>query len=358
MSAIEQANEGNEAMLDLMQTMSVGDGEVACEGFVKIRLVHAQGFSLLVPDVLVLGRSHWFAPQYFTATLLGFLDDAAYAQFSFEPSGELRLIVAITRDRFVRAYDDGSFLYACRIAGPAGFEARATGGCRVAEDHTIWLDLFHHTTDEAGAAICASRHFRGSSWNIQGNKALVNVAYAYFTSLPTITTDAELQSIAMATDGEVSLIRTNGATPADVVNIKVYRENTFNRRHSIAVRVPAHAVAPQHIWRHDPYEQATYYEVSKPAIFRIGLEPSTVLPFDGQAIDISQASMKRFDYVILGYADTLDGLLAPYDEEETKQIFKVERCEDLFAFWRDHANSDQFSQKTLEMQKFGNKPVR
>lgn len=52
MSAIEQANEGNEAMLDLMQTMSVGDGEVACEGFVKIRLVHAQGFSLLVPDVL------------------------------------------------------------------------------------------------------------------------------------------------------------------------------------------------------------------------------------------------------------------------------------------------------------------
>lgn len=293
-----------------------------------------------------------------TATLLGFLDDAAYAQFSFEPSGELRLIVAITRDRFVRTYDDGSFLYACRIAGPAGFEARATGGCRVAEDHTDLARLIPSHDRRSGRRDLREPAFSWLKLEHPGNKALVNVAYAYFTSLPTITTDAELQSIAMATDGEVSLIRTNGATPADVVNIKVYRENTFNRRHSIAVRVPAHAVAPQHIWRHDPYEQATYYEVSKPAIFRIGLEPSTVLPFDGQAIDISQASMKRFDYVILGYADTLDGLLAPYDEEETKQIFKVERCEDLFAFWRDHANSDQFSQKTLEMQKFGNKPVR
>lgn len=355
---VEQPNEGNDAMLDLMRTMPIGNGEVACEGFVKVRLVHARGFSLLVPDVLVLGQSRWFAAQCFTATLLSFLDEAAYAQFSYEPSEGLRLTVAITRDRYVRTYDDGSFLYACRIAGPVGFEAQATGGCVVTEDHTIWLDLFHHTSDDAAAAIRASHYFRGSSWNIQGNKMLSNVAYAYFTSLPQITTDAELQSIAMASDGVVCLIPTNGTAPADVVKIKVYRESTGNRRHAIPVRVPAHAVAPQHIWRHDPHGQPTYYEVSKPAIFRIGLEPGSVLPYDGQAVDIGHARIKRFDYVILGFAHTVEGLVAPYDEEETKQIFKFERCEDLFAFWRDHANSDQFSQKVLEMQKFRHEAER
>lgn len=355
---IELPAEGNDAVLDLMQTMPIGDGEVAREGFVKVRLVHAHGFSLLAPDVLVLGQSRWFAAQYFTATLLGFLDEAAYAQFSYEPSERLRLTVAITRDSYVRTYEDGSLLYSCRVAGPVGFEAHATGDCSIAEDHTIWLDLFHHITDEAAAAIRASQHFCGSSWNIQGNKTLVNVAYAYFTSLPQITTDADLQSIAMASDGVVGLIPTNGTASANVVKIKVYRESTYNRRHAIAVRVPAHAVAPQHIWRHNPHGEPTYYEVSKPAIFRIGLEPGTVLPFDGQAVDIGHATIKRFDYVILGFADTIDGLVAPYDEEETKQIFKVERCEDLFAFWRDHANSDQFSQKLLEMQKFRHEPER
>jgi hypothetical protein len=340
------------AVPDLMRTLPVRAGEVGQDGFVKVRLVHARGFSVLVPDLLVLGRSRWFAPQYFTAPILSYLDEAAYAHFSYEPREHVPLTVATTRDRLVRTYDDGSFLYACRIVGPAGFETEASGGCEVSEDHTVWLDLFHHTTDEAAGLIRDSGHFRGSSWNIQGSKKLVNVAYAYFTSLPRITTNADLQEIAMASEGIVGLLPTNGTAPGDIVRIQVYRESTTNRRHAIAIRVPAHAVAPQHIWRHDPRGQPTFYEVSKPAIFRVGLEPGTVLPFDNSVVDIAQAKIKRFDYVVLGYADTIEGLRAPYDEEETKAIFKIERCDDLFAFWRDHANTDQFNPKSIETQTF------
>jgi len=32
---------------DLIETLPIHDGEVACDGLVKIRLVHARGFSLI-----------------------------------------------------------------------------------------------------------------------------------------------------------------------------------------------------------------------------------------------------------------------------------------------------------------------
>ncbi|WP_180901479.1 hypothetical protein [Martelella soudanensis] len=45
--------------------------------------------------------------------------------------------------------------------------------------------------------------------------------------------------------------------------------------------------------------------------------------------------MKRFDYLVVGDASSIDGLAAPYDEEETDQVVHVERLDaglDLFEF--------------------------
>ena len=252
--------------------------------------------------------------------------------------------MAITRDRCLRRYDDNSFLYDCRVVGPRGFNATATGSCSVTDDHTIWLDLFHHTTDEAAAAIFADQHFRASSWNIQRNKKLVNVAYAYFTSLPQITTESDLQSIGMASDGVVRLIPTNGAEPVDVIDIKVYRERTENRRRVIDARIPAHAVAPQHIWRHDPQGQPTYYEVSKPAIFRVGLEPTTTLPFDGQAVDVCRAKIKRFEYVVLGFADTEKGLVAHTTRRKPRRSLRL-RAAKIYSRSGENTQTPTSSQK-------------
>jgi hypothetical protein len=40
---------------------------------------------------------------------------------------------------------------------------------------------------------------------------------------------------------------------------------------------------------------------------------------------------------------------------------KIERCEaegDLFAFWRQHANTDQYSGRKIELQRYSNEPSR
>ena len=64
--------------------------------------------------------------------------------------------------------------------------------------------------------------------------------------------------------------------------------------------------------------------------------------------------LKRFDYAVLGDADTPAGLVAPYDEERAKEIFKIERSDpkDIFDFWRQHINMDMFTGRPVEVQRF------
>ncbi len=64
------------------------------------------------------------------------------------------------------------------------------------------------------------------------------------------------------------------------------------------------------------------------------------------------AALKAFDYVIVGDARTEAGIVAPYDEENTFSICKVERVEDrdFASFWRDHANTDRFTGLDVKRQ--------
>lgn len=61
--------------------------EAIHEGYVKVKLAHARGFTVLLPDLLIadLGGWRWFQPQYFSAPLLSFFDDAGHAVFNVEP---------------------------------------------------------------------------------------------------------------------------------------------------------------------------------------------------------------------------------------------------------------------------------
>lgn len=59
----------------------------------------------------------------------------------------------------------------------------------------------------------------------------------------------------------------------------------------------------------------------------------------------------------MGDCDFPDGVVAPFDEENTEHIFKIEKLNlnnNLFDFWYEHANSDQYSNKEVEFQKFSN----
>jgi hypothetical protein len=330
----------------------------AVEGLLKFKLLHAKGYSLLMPDlILVQGteRWRWLQPKFFTACLMHFLDDFSTAALWLDPQVEgPQLTVRFSSGQFVRRFGDGSHLYRCVITGAEDLSKLAGGTCLVTETHDVLLDLFHHTTAESKQAIEASGHFRASSWNVQGTKKLQNVGYAYFTSLPAIRDDADLQRIAMSSDAFIYLMPTNGTKRTDALQLRVYRESTTNRRSTIKISVPADAVASQHVYRHAPLRYPVYFEVCQPEIYRVGLVPGAVLPIEDGRVKPVSDSLKSFGYVVLGNADTHRGLEAPYDEEETEEIFVIESCpnESIFDFWKRNANTDQMTGRFFERQVF------
>lgn len=326
------------------------------DGFIKLKLAHAEKTSLLVPELLAadLGGMRWFQPKFFYAPQVLFGDGFSAAKISIEVSGDSLVHVFVTSGGLVASLDDSSKVYRCVISAPADFARSADGTCSLESSGDFRLDLFHHTTDEAAQAIQSSGHFRGSNWNIQGTRALKNVTYAYFTSLPRITTKQDLAKIAMSSTGYISLLRTNAASKKEAFRLKVYRESTLDRTSSVPISVPASLVASQHLYRHSRIGEAVYYEVCTPEIYRVGLQPGKVAPFMDGVLNVPDADRKLFEYMVLGDADTEAGLIAPYDEEETKSLLHIEACtrQTFFDFWHSHANSDQVAGRAPELLVF------
>ena len=156
----------------------------AIDGFIKLKLVHADRTTLIVPDLLAadLGGLKWFQPKFFYGCLLSFLDGYAAGNIQVELSSGSFVRVTLTSGGFVASLSDSSQVFRCVISGAPDPVRDATGTCSLKEDYDFLLDLFHHTTNEAVDAINASRHFRGSRWNVQGTRELKNVEYAYFRS--------------------------------------------------------------------------------------------------------------------------------------------------------------------------------
>ena len=344
-------------MTSTIDTEPVGLEPDAPAGLIKLKLIHARGFSVLLPDLLAahIGGWRWFQPKFFTACMLAFRDGHSVGTLWIDLAEQgPRVCVRFSSEHFIRRFGDGAQLFRCSISGPPDLASFAAGTCTLSEDHDVLLDLFHHTTDQARDGIRESEHFRSSPWNIQGTKKLNNVGYVYFTSLPMIESDADLRRIAMASDGEIAFLPTNASSAQHAVRINVYRESTTNRTSTLKVVVPASAIASQHVYRHAPHGDPVYFEICHPEIFRVGLVPQAVLPLAGDRALPPAESLKTFDYVVLGDADTAAGLEAPYDEEHTQDLFLVQRCEaeSIFDFWERHANSDQYGGRGFERMKF------
>ena len=342
---------------DLMTTFPDG-GRSVYDGLVKARLVHAHGRSVLLPDLLVLpiGQEFlWYQPKFFSAPQLSFMDEGAYCQMSFELDEKTPLLIGFTKDRFLRNFGDGSQLFRCKVAGPPRLEELASGTCTVSADHAVTVDLFHHTSPGTVDAILWSGHFRASAWNIQGTRELLNVAYAYFTPLPAIRSDQDLRAIAMASDASIRLVPTNASSVGDCPEVKVYRESTWNRRAAIKVAIPSTILAPQHVYLKAPFREPVYYEICHPAIARVGVHPGHLIPFDGVRLLPVGDELKQFKYVVLGDADSEEGLMAPYDEESTKSVFLIDDCggDTIFDGWRRQANSDQMTNRHFERVQLG-----
>src|SRR4051794_17460363 len=127
--SISLSKNTDDEVVDLMAAFPRGAQDATYEGYLKVKLGHARGFSLLLPDLLAIDLDGWryFQPQFFSPCQLSFFGDTGYVQLCIEPEPGVKLLLATTRDRLVRSYPDGSFLYRCRVAGPARLKAHATG---------------------------------------------------------------------------------------------------------------------------------------------------------------------------------------------------------------------------------------
>jgi hypothetical protein len=335
------------------------EGDVRYDGLLKCKLVHGANFSVVFPElVLVKGLElSWIQPLYFAANLLWKADDAPIGcRVPVDISHGRRLWIEFHADQFIRRLDDGSELFHCVIEAPPKLNKYTTGRARIGEGYKIEIALYHHTKREAKQGILDSGYFWASHWNIQGTKELENVGYVYFTPLDAILAEEDLYQIAMASQEKLYLCRDNAraSSPDDILELRVYRQSTADRRHTIRLWMEIDLLATQHVYRHTVAGNPVYYEIVHPFIHRVGLKPKCVLAIEGDRVTKKAQDLKSFDYAVIGDADSLSGLEAPYDEENTEHVLKIERCEstNILDFWMNNSNQDHFSGKNPEYLKF------
>jgi hypothetical protein len=304
------------------------------EGYVKLRLGHSNRGSILVPDQIFFNSGSWrfLQPSFFGPNFIGFnVENGLHlAKFSVDVGPprvrELtRLLIRLRSDARTRIYPDGSQLYSCLIDGPNQLTSFATGRCRRMGDGDFALKLFHHTNANAYRNICRSHELWASNWNLQGTRKLLNVSYVYLTSLRKIKSEEDLQRIAMASSGKIYLQTTSYRQVEEKLELTVYRESTTGRASAVTVEVPASLLAPPHLYLHPSvFNEPAYYEVVGPEIFRIGLNRGAKLPILQRVASLSVEVLKRFQHIVLGDTSCLEGLAAPYNEEETSHVMHHE----------------------------------
>ncbi|GGF07631.1 hypothetical protein GCM10007285_39440 [Stappia taiwanensis] len=159
----------------------------------------------------------------------------------------------------------------------------------------------------------------------------------------------------MSSDGMIRFQTTSSRLREETLELTVYRENTTGRTARLQVNVASSLLAPPHLMIHRPLGDHAYYEVTGPEIYRVGVQPGAALTYANGVGTIDEATLKRFEYVVVGDASSVEGLAAPYDEEETKQVVHVENLDDgldLFEFWQTNQNSDQVSSRRPEPRIF------
>jgi hypothetical protein len=347
---------------------SRGLGSTTHQGYIKCKLAHGMGYSVVVPDALFLGSAadKWIQPLAFGPNVLGKCDAHIRCAFSVDVSCGHRLSVEFNNDDLVSTLADGAELYRCTFSGPPDLRNYATGDSSFVPGHAPYLRLYHHTSVDAKQQIERSREFWGSKWNIQGtHKKLTNVAYVYFTPLDRVVHPDDLKMIAMSSEGKLTFAIDGFVPPValmpdwedtfknQILVLPVYRASTGDRTETLEFDIDSTLLTPQHVLRHSPPGEPVWYEIATPFVHRVGIEPSATLKFSSGKMDYGVVQTKHFDYVVVGDATTVEGLAAPYDEEDTRFLLKIERPPagtNMLEFWFEHGNQDLYSDKRVETQ--------
>lgn len=325
-------------------------------GLIKCRLIHMDGRSVVQPDVLFgdTYQKRFFVPKFFDPNQIGFIEDVEndFCRFTLVTENAVTLRVGFFgRDR-IKTCPDGSVIYRCKFVRVDGLENPKPTGIWRKRAGAFQLRLFHHTDEVGYQGISSSKEIWGSRRNIQGNLWLNNIAYGYFTSLDRIRTEEDLLEIAMSSSGLTGLVPTNAPFhPLYARMVQIPLQTAAQRSHPMTFWIDCEILSPNHLWIHRPMNRPAYYEIVLPKVFRVGVRPDTNLLIKGQEILVPPANQRVFQYVIVGDADTHEGLAAPYHEEETTSVAAVEQLEpddDIIAFWKRHANTNQFDGRVIE----------
>lgn len=330
-------------------------GTSVYDGYIKCKLVHHERFSLVIPDQIYLtlgSQTYWFQPFFFTANFISFFEYGGSCTYGIDLAFGARIQVHFSNSQLLTRFPDGSFFYKCRITAIAQLWRYATGKA-VIKNNVPYLNAFHHTDRKAEKGIRESNEFWSSKWNIQGTKKLSNISYLYLTPLDGISCDSDLQEVAMASDGRIALRLDQNQTNDPDENLSVYREDTTNRTQSIACWVRADHLSSQHVYRHTPPIGAIHYEIVCPFILRLGVAPETTVQLNKTTLSPQQPKM--LEYVVVGDATTIAGLRAPYDEELTDHILKIDTPadgDDIITHWQQYPNANLFQGISVEQAEF------
>ncbi|MEZ5756580.1 MAG: hypothetical protein R3D86_00005, partial [Emcibacteraceae bacterium] len=309
------------------------------EGRVLLRLVHADGLSVVMPHFLFAEiDNQWvfFQPAFFGSNSFIKLDeDEFYGCFSLDVRATksnyaIRLIIKFNSAGYIRTDASGAQLYDCSFYGPVDLIKNSGGLCDFTPDNQALIRVQHFTTEDTINKILNSAHLRGSPWNLQGVREVNNATFCYFTSLKSITSSNDLQRIAMSPTEQINFMTTSSnGEPEQILRMKVYREITTNRTHALTFKVPISIITPQPVWFHRPFSDFAYYEIVCPEVFRVGLIQGENLSFnEHRIIDVDEDILWRPSFVVLGDASNLEGVRAPFDEENTHQVFHIENLSD------------------------------
>lgn len=329
-------------------------------GFIKCRLVHMPDRSFVLPDLLFSSEleKSFYAPKFFTPNQIAFFGgdgSADHCKLTLELLNGTDVEVAFFQKDLVTACRDGSFIYKCAFARVKNEPMATACGKWRRRGQTFELLLFHHTNEVAEKNINESEELWSSGWNIQGNKKLENIGYCYFTSIKQIENEDHLQKIAMSQSGVAHFLPTN--TPyrlefASALPVPIRTPSHMDR--SLGFWVDVQIISPNHIWLHRPMSEPAYYEIVLPHVYRVGVNPGCTLPISEKRIGGDPAKTKALKYIVVGDASIPEGLIAPYHEEETLSLAKIDDIpegSEIIQRWHEKQNSYLYREMSIELAK-------
>ncbi len=133
------------------------------EGFFKCKLVHTQGLSVIIPDLIyIMDDSEnltWFQFYSFMANQLTKFDDneifgSVYVDIAFGQT----LRITISNEWHISNFQDQSNLFKCRITGPDNLMDYGTGKGKLING-IPFIYLYHHTLPDTKQLILKSFNY-------------------------------------------------------------------------------------------------------------------------------------------------------------------------------------------------------